>query len=188
MPDQWTVYFAAVAGVAATLLGLVFVAFQMSTSWHDDRLRRVVAMQTLAELLAPVLVGLSTLTPGDEWRYVAGACGLAGLGLVAWHVAVYRRAKADEHSGSGRALDEFDRDQLRLDVFPVVMYSLVLLAAVFEWPRILGLVLLWFIFSGSVEAFQFMRHRVVEPATSGPPEPVAEQLRPEPAVERPRPG
>lgn len=183
MPSEWTDYFTAVAGISATLLGLAFVAFTLSSGWHEKTkpLLRIVAIQTLAELLVPVLIGLSALmpvqpwhdfvgwssvVPDTQWQLIAIMCGVAGLALAVWHITAYRswarsRVNAGEASHeTGRTADEsFDRKQVWLDGFPLASYSAVLLAGLFGWPGLLAGALLWLIFSGSVEAFWFLSHR-----------------------------
>ena len=147
--DQWQVFFGALAGISATLLGLAFVAFQMSRSWHVSGPRRAVAQQTLAEFLVPVLIGSSVLMPGEQWRLVAWFCGISGLLLMAHQV----------RAASGKTADAFDRRQAQLNVITFFVYAAILLAAVLgaaDGSPLLAWPCLWLILSGSVEAFAFM--------------------------------
>lgn len=145
----------------------------MSRTWHEDELRRVAAVQTLIELLVPVLVGLSALMPNHTWRVMASLCGALGLGLVAWHQWVYHR-----HPGP---FDDFDEQQRKLDVLSVATYSLTLVAGAIGLPTVLALALLWLIFSGGSEALMFMRQRELPPGRERTP-----KLRAQPKLCRSR--
>lgn len=68
MDPQWSGYFQTLSGVSATLLGIVFVAFQFDhKKWATDKLRHPIAVLSLVELAAPLFFSLMLLFPGPLW-------------------------------------------------------------------------------------------------------------------------
>jgi hypothetical protein len=91
---RWTAFAAAGVAAGATLSGLVFVAVSINLNrilGHPTLPVR--AWQTLALLLAPLLIGFFVLVPGQSntalaWELVGSALLLGGARLVLHHQAV----------------------------------------------------------------------------------------------------
>ena len=87
--------------------------------------------------------------------------GTVGLALVAWHQWVYHehtKPQPDNIMRLRRAPDEFDTQMRFFDGFAVVSYLAVVIAGAIEVRWLLGIALLWLVFSGSWVALTFMRH------------------------------
>jgi len=54
--------------------------------WHNEPLRQVVAVTTLAELAAPLFFGLLVLTPDHPWKIAGMLVGAGGYGVMVWHI------------------------------------------------------------------------------------------------------
>lgn len=83
-PPSYNEFFAASAGVAGALIGLLFVAISVAhdrlTSDHAHRLRAAAALTAFLNALA---VALFALVPGVGLRWPAFVVGLSGLLFVA---------------------------------------------------------------------------------------------------------
>lgn len=90
--DEWISLFSALSGVAATLLGLAFVTFQLRSShWRGQPLKQAVALRTLTELAAPMIFGLIFLFPGHPYITAGYVVGAAGYAVACWHLLTFAR-------------------------------------------------------------------------------------------------
>jgi hypothetical protein len=79
-------FFAALAGLSATIFSVMFVTFQVRPElWKDSRLRRAVATSALGELLVALFVSLISLMVGNPWRAAAMVAGAFGVVVILMH-------------------------------------------------------------------------------------------------------
>lgn len=145
--EEWIVYFQYLTAVAATLLGIAFLTFQVrSDIWRLHPLRKTVAVTTLTELAAPMFFGLFFLMPHHPWLWGGRIVGAVGYIVMVWHLIEYIRHR--------EVADSFDRKQLAGISITIVTFSLLL-----WWPNIAvkAYTALWMVFSGSTEAWIFLR-------------------------------
>ncbi len=154
MRNDWVGFWAGVAGVGTTLLGLAFATFQFRpTQWQGSTLRRLIAVFTLTELAAPVLISLVCLFPGHPWRSAAVGAGASGLCLVGIYWWRYHQAK------SRLTLTSFDRTQWRYSWVSFGVALLMLWSTTRDERlglRLLAGAMVWLLVSGSVESWLFM--------------------------------
>jgi hypothetical protein len=131
----WSDFYTAVAGISATLVGLLFVALALRPRIMADAGPaglRVWSGQTFHSFLVVLVLGLIALIPDDDATtliitlVIIGGQGLARAGLD------LRRARRDPDPqwSSGRALTRF--------VAPVLAYFISLWAAWALWQGDLG--------------------------------------------------
>ncbi|MGC4093229.1 MAG: hypothetical protein QM756_36140 [Polyangiaceae bacterium] len=99
MPSVWNDFFVAVAGAAAALAGLVFVAISINLSrilQFPDLPSR--AFEALAVLVGILLVALFGLVPGQSVR--AFAIELVVIGVASWgmHSYALMRHRSSKHA------------------------------------------------------------------------------------------
>lgn len=141
--DQWIPFFQYIAAIAAALLAIAFLTFQVESSfWKRDALKQSVALTTLTELAAPVFFGLIFLFPGHPWQTAGVVVGVVGYAATAWHVYRFVRGRA--------TADRFDKGQMWGTLVTTTTFSIVLWWPSLEWKA--G-TLIWLIFSGSAEAW-----------------------------------
>jgi hypothetical protein len=109
---EWHDFFAAVAGVAGTLVGLLFVALGLNpTIMADDSPAglRVWAGQTFHNFLVLLVLGLIGLVPDDRRETLAIALAIIGVQGIIRVLGDIRRVRADpDPQWSGwRALSSF---------------------------------------------------------------------------------
>jgi len=88
VPESIREFFAASAGVAGTLIGLLFVAISVAAGRLDrtktsGRLNRISAAAALTGFTNALSVSMFALVPGHKIGPAALAVGVAGLGFVA---------------------------------------------------------------------------------------------------------
>lgn len=151
MNAELSTFFEATAAVSATVLGLILVTFTLQRSeWTRRSLRRAVATVTLAEILNPLLFALIYLAPGHHWHWGGRAVGTLGYLSLVNHLRIYRRTVLNAPS----VITRFDRAQLWGIAVTLVTFSVMF----FDTPLTLkALICVWFIFSGSSEAWLLMR-------------------------------
>jgi hypothetical protein len=142
-------FFSTLAQVAAGLLAIVFITFQIRIGyWRRDRLRHLVAIRTLGEFLIVMTFSQLCLAYPHAWRYFAAIMALVILTSVTYlqrAVLLHRRRLTKEA-----------RFQLRLTpiVDLEVGYILVtIVAGDLDW---LPPLLLWFLFSRTAQAWRLM--------------------------------
>lgn len=145
--DEWVSLFSALSGVAATLLGLAFVTFQLrSWHWKGQPLKQAVALTTLTELAAPMIFGLIFMFPGHPYRTAGYIVGAAGYAVAGGHLLIFIRHRA--------IAERFDWAQLGGTAVILTTFSILTWAPDIRWKA--G-VLVWMIFSGASEAWLFLR-------------------------------
>lgn len=138
---DWGPFFAAVAGIAATLVGLLFVALGLNPRIMGDdgpAGLRVWAGQTFHSFLVLLLIGLAGLVPSSSGDAITITLGIVGVqGIVRIVADVWRvRNDPDPHWRGGHALYRF--------ISPVLAYLTILWMTYGAWkrdPDVLG----WFI-------------------------------------------
>jgi hypothetical protein len=153
--DDWIAFFAALAGLSATIFSVMFVTFQVrSELWKDSRLRRAVATSALGELLVALFVSLISLMAGNPWRaatMVAGGFGVIVI-LTHWYFFILDRAAAKS----------FDHAQAKAAWFSFTLYVTIFICG-FLNPRpalyIIASISTWLLFSGASEAFLLLSFR-----------------------------
>jgi hypothetical protein len=157
--DDWIAFFAALAGLSATIFSVMFVTFQVrSELWKDSRLRRAVATSALGELLVALFVSLISLMADNPWRAAAMVAG--GFGVIVilthWYFFILDREEAKP----------FDRGQAKGAWFSLALYFTIFICA-FLNPRpalyIIASICTWLLFSGASEAFLLLSFREGSP-------------------------
>jgi hypothetical protein len=95
---EWHDFFAAIAGVAGTLLGLLFVALGINpTIMADDSPAglRVWSGQTFNSFLSVLLIGLAGLVPSDDGQTLAITLAIVGVQGIVRVVFDLRQVSAD---------------------------------------------------------------------------------------------
>lgn len=135
---SWNPFFSAVAGAAATLVGLLFVSLALNpTVMGDDRPAglRVWAGQTFHSFLMVLVVALVALIPGETPQAIAITLGIVGVtGLV--RVANDARQARTDPDPRWRT-----RQSLLRFLSPTLAYAISVWAAVQAWsgdPESLG--------------------------------------------------
>ncbi len=88
--EAWGEFYAAVANAGAALLGLVFVGISIHLSARSlESGTRLLGVESVTNLLYPLLVALVMLLPVDPWVQglcvlVLGMIGLPGIIIIAW--------------------------------------------------------------------------------------------------------
>ncbi|MCA9876435.1 MAG: hypothetical protein KC442_01590 [Thermomicrobiales bacterium] len=104
---EWHDFFAAVAGVSGTLVGLLFVVIGLNPAIMADTSHagmRVLAAQTFHSFLVLVLLGLSALVPSDDGFTLMVSLTIIGLQGVVRVVHDVRLARTDpDPEWSGRS-------------------------------------------------------------------------------------
>ena len=153
--DDWIAFFAALAGLSATIFSVMFITFQVrSELWKDSRLRRAVATSALGELLVALFVSLISLMAGNPWRaaaMVAGGFGVLVI-LTHWYFFILDRDVAKP----------FDRAQAKGAWFSFALYITIFTCG-FLGPKpglyIIASISTWLLFSGAGEAFLLLSFR-----------------------------
>lgn len=145
--DEWIGFFQYLSAIAATLLGLAFLTFQVRAEiWRGHPLRQTVAVTTLAELAAPMFFGLIFLFPDHPWTEAGFVVGLGGYGVIMWHLVEFIRRYNEA--------DSFDKKQMLGSTIVLATFSCVMWIPSLPWKA--GF-LVWMIFSGLSEAWIFLR-------------------------------
>ena len=137
------------AGLAATLFSVMFVALQVRWRlWVRSGLRRAVATSALGELMIPLFVSAIALMADNPWRIAAWIGGLFGIGVILWHwrsyILEFDRA------------EQYDRLQARGAWWSLGVYLSVFIAGFLDPAPglyILASILVWLLFSGASEAW-----------------------------------
>jgi hypothetical protein len=102
VPDSFTAFFAATAGVAGALIGLLFVALSVALPMADPERRAeldVKAGITFSVFVNALAISLFALVPGLNLGVTAVVVGLLGLssclafGIILWRETSDRRAR-----------------------------------------------------------------------------------------------
>lgn len=163
MLSQWTDFFSMIAQVSVSLLALLFVSFQITRDrWINKPLRQLIAIQTSLEFLTPAFFAFLALLPLEPipfgkisihgWQVGGVMTSLLGLAVV---FAILRHGRKNPVS-----LDSFAEKQIKLqsvaifiDYLPLLIFSIIgnlILASI---------VLIWILFSGSIETWMFFAER-----------------------------
>lgn len=157
MTADWQDFFGTLAQVAITAFSVMFLSMQIrSKEWRISRLRRVAAISALVELFVPVLVGMIAVMGANPWKIAALTGGVMGLGMVAYHVGIYRFDRSQDD------VTAFDVAQARGTLLSLLVYLAVALSPALPTPA--GLYVLagactWLLFSGSFEAWWLLDPR-----------------------------
>ena len=163
---EWISFFQYLAAIAAALLAIAFLAFQLRTKmWRRQPLRQAFAITTLAELAAPVFFGLMFLFPDHPWRGAGVIVGTAGYLSILWYLimTVYHWDQTTR----------FDHAQLATTIVPVTTFSVLFWFPNLRWKA--G-VLVWMIFSGLCEAWLALEPPGDEPIEQEASDPLDEVL------------
>jgi hypothetical protein len=149
-PQDWTPYFEYLASSAAALLGLVFVALQVSHRLLKKRpIYRSEARTSLTELAAALFFSLIYLMPAHPWSWAGAVAGAMGFTALVWHGIDYRAyLRKKEHDTA--AEKNFHRSQWRLTLCVFILTFGGLQIPVDELRASLAL---WLIFSGLAETW-----------------------------------
>ena len=89
-------FYAAVAGISFTLLGLWWVVVISRTEWRQSQARRMLAYAVSLHFLLPGMMSILSIIAPDEplvWRCVFSLAGLLGV----FGVILFRRALIEDH-------------------------------------------------------------------------------------------
>ncbi len=124
-------FYAAVAGISFTLLGLWWVVVVSRPEWRRTRARRMLAYTVSLHFLLPGMMSILSLIAPDEplvWRCVFSIAGLLGVAGV----VLFRRALIEDHDTPRLAM------VVQWVVLPVYV-AITVLALVPTIPASLGL-------------------------------------------------
>jgi hypothetical protein len=167
-PQDWTPYFEYLASSAAALLGLAFVALQVS---HRRLIRNPIyrseARTSLTELAAALFFALIYLMPAHAWFWAGAVAGAMGFMALVWHGVDYRAylRKNQKDSASEKSIHRFQW-WLTLGVFIVTFGGLQI-----PVDELRGALVLWLVFSGLAETWWMLFGHNQHPhvLTSGAP-------------------
>ena len=124
-------FYAAVAGISFTLLGLWWVVVITRTEWRQSQARRMLAYAVSLHFLLPGMMSILSIIAPDEplvWRCVFSLAGLLGV----FGVILFRRALIEDHDTPRLAI------VVEWVVLPIYI-GITLLALVPTIPADLGL-------------------------------------------------
>jgi len=159
MSTQWTDFFSMLAQVSVSLLALLFVSFQITRDrWINKPARQLVAIQTSLEFLTPAFFAFIALLPTDPiflgnntiegWQIGGVMASLLGLFIC---FSIIRQGRKNS---SG--LDNFAKLQIKLQWFAILVdYLPILVFSIIGNLLLTSIVLIWILFSGSVETWMF---------------------------------
>lgn len=163
--DEWTTYFALMAG-AATPRGLLFVAVSLRPNMFHQRAVadvRDYAALMLGTFLVAISVAEVTLAPHDHHAPALLLIGVAGLLGVAW--VIRESIQLDRDTSAPRPTAHSNRLRGSLyALFSILPYVAVCAAAVLLWirhPNALGWLAItegWLLVSGTVIAWILLSH------------------------------
>jgi len=147
--STWIVFFSVVAGLAATLFSVMFVALQVRWRlWVGSGLRRAVATSALGELMIPLFMAVIALMADHPWRIAAWIGGLFGVAIILWHWMSYI-LDFDQ-------AEKYDRRQAKGAWWSFALYVTVFVSG-FLSPSpglyIVASISVWLLFSGASEAW-----------------------------------
>jgi hypothetical protein len=142
--EEWLAVIQVLPGVSVTLLAIAFVTFQVKLDiWSELPIRQSVAISNLVELSTPMFFSLIALMPGHPWIVAGRVTGVAGYIVIAVHLLLYWRTRTNPRT-------IFDKLQLVGAVSLIFTFSLLL------WVpnlKVKVYVLIWMLFSGTVESW-----------------------------------
>jgi hypothetical protein len=146
------------SGVAAALLAIGFLAFQLKLSWWTQPLRHYIAVFTLVEFGAPLVIGLAILMPSHPWRIAASVVGVASTALLFAYWISYARARR-ALKAIQQTPERFDRQHVRGS--PITLACTATLVASSLLPERVGIYLVasicvWSLISGSFESWRLL--------------------------------
>lgn len=163
-PGEWTPFFEYLASAAAALLGLVFVALQVSHSLLlEDPLYRTAARTSLAELASVLFFSLVLLMP-VPWVVAGAVASLLGAVMITRHGIEYRkyRPKPDTVLSEAQKFHQRQWTLTKRVLIPaflglILCSLLATLPLPDAWPygfRLASALLaLWLLFSGLAETW-----------------------------------
>ena len=153
--NEWITFFAALAGLSATIFSVMFVTFQVRPElWKDSRLRQAVATSALGELLVALFVSLISLMAGNPWRVAAMAAGAFGVMVILMHWYIFILDHA--------AARHFDHIQAKTAWFSFFLYVTIFLSGFLDPTPglyIIAGISTWLLFSGASEAWLLLSLR-----------------------------
>lgn len=167
--DEWTAFYALIGGVAATLLGLLFVAVSLRLNIFDQAEVadvRAFAHSTFISFLIAIAVAALALSPHEGREPLAVALlvmGLIGLFSMAW---VYRTWRALNGPPQLHATPA-DPNPLQGWILMIVLstgHPLLLVAALLIWRGnamalgLLAIVEIWLLVKGTIAAWLLLSH------------------------------
>jgi hypothetical protein len=154
--DEWSGFFSTIAGIAAALLAVAFVTFQLKIGvWRGGRLRHMAAVFTLWEFGAPLLIALIFAMRAHPWRVAAILTGAIGLAVLVTYWVLY--AKAPEPDRSPRSA--FDKNQFRLSFISLGTFGGMFAAGLMceqAGMYLLAALSIWSLISGTYEAWIYL--------------------------------
>ncbi len=127
MTDAWHDFLVAQVGAGATLAGLVFVAISINLTKVLEQpasVRR--AVESAIEFIAPLVVGLLMLIPGQTDHCLGGE--LLGVGLVVWYFVSRLSIGRRKAGGATRSQYLLRVVMAQLSSAPIVISGATLLA------------------------------------------------------------
>jgi hypothetical protein len=153
--NDWITFFAALAGLSATIFSVMFITFQVRPElWKNSRLRRAIATSALGELLVALFVSLISLMAGNPWRTAAMVAGGFGVMVILMHWYFFIL--------DNEAAKRFDRVQAKTAWFSLALYVTVFISGFLD-PKpglyIIAGISTWLLFSGASEAWLLLSLR-----------------------------
>jgi hypothetical protein len=143
-------FYTTLAQVSAGIFAIAIVTFQIKVEyWRNNTLRHMIAIRTLGEFLSPLFFSLVILYKDHNWQIIGAVVGSVGcLFVFAQHVIGFRR---------WTRIDKFIQLQLIFSFLMYLEYGAIFVYSTFKPDlSVVSYLLIWLIFSGSVEAWVFL--------------------------------
>jgi len=156
--DQWSGFFSTIASIAAALLAVAFLTFQLRIDvWRDGgRLRHMTAVFTLWEFGAPLLIALILAMPAHPWRVAAILAGAIGLAVLTTFWVLYGKTPRSASDDERR----FEENQFGLSFISLGTFGGMVAAGLMGEQAgmyLLAALSIWSLISGAYEAWIFLK-------------------------------
>lgn len=151
--SDWVNYFSALSQVSATLLAILFAAYQISkTKWHEEPYKLFV-IQTLIEFAIPLLFSVTFLIPSNFfrssiigiWQITSILEGISGIFIVS-RIYYWRLQQK-------KVTEKFLKNQTALQFIALLVYFSLIILPIFGLFQWIAIVLIWLLISGVSETW-----------------------------------
>jgi len=149
-----SMFFSVLAGCAAALLGLMFVAISIEVGRRGkmSRIEDSVIYETLMEFMLPLVFSLAFISWPQYWKYFG--CGLGIVGILG---AIRTLSRWKE------ARTTWERFQTKLSIFSLCFYGAFVAFSWLGWLSLVQIWLIWLLFSGTAESWRILVAGIEKP-------------------------